>query len=244
MKNKPILLAHRGYSAKYPENTLLAFNKAFEKKADGMECDLQKSKDNKFVIIHDDKVDRTTDKKGMVNQLTLKELKKCTIDRTEKILELTELLSSIPDGKFVNIEIKKETILEDDCPGILKIILKYLKKDNLLISSFSEKLLYYFKEHGVKIGLLVDEKYRKLGAFKFFKVMLKTMPDYVNLPILMFKELGVIISYIIIILIKIFGRKICFWSVNKEKELKRIIKYSDIIISDEIEFIYNALNKF
>ena len=54
MKNNPKLLAHRGYSAKYPENTLLAFKKAFEKKADGIECDLQKSKDNKFVIIHDD----------------------------------------------------------------------------------------------------------------------------------------------------------------------------------------------
>ena len=243
MKNKPKLLAHRGYSAKYPENTLLAFKKAFEKKAEGVECDLQKSKDGKFVIIHDDRIDRTTDKKGEVSELTLKELKKCIVSGKEKILELSELLFFIPDGKFINIELKKETILIDDCPEILKIVLKYIKKDNLLISSFSEKLLCYFKEQGIKIGLLVDEKYRKQGAFKFLKVMLKTMPDYVNLPVLMFKELGIIISYIIIVFIKIFGRKICFWSVNKKKELVRILKFSDIIITDEIEFIYNVLNK-
>ena len=58
MKKKlPKILAHRGYSQKFPENTLLAFNKAFENNADGIECDLQKSKDNKFVIIHDDKIE-------------------------------------------------------------------------------------------------------------------------------------------------------------------------------------------
>jgi glycerophosphoryl diester phosphodiesterase len=243
MKYRLKLLGHRGYSAKYPENTLLAFNKAFENNADGIECDLQKSKDNKFVIIHDDEIDRTTDKNGKVSHLTLNEIKKSSINETEKILELSELLSVIPKNKFVNIELKKESINEDDCPEILRIALKYLKKDNLFISSFSEKLLHYFKKQGIKIGLLVDEKYRELGAFKFFKVMLKTMPDYVNLPILMFEELGVITSYIILILIKIFGRKVCFWGVNNEKDLQRVIRFSGIIITDEVEFIYNAINK-
>jgi glycerophosphoryl diester phosphodiesterase len=49
-KKTPIILAHRGYSQKFPENTLLAFNKAFENNADGIECDLQKSKDNIIIF--------------------------------------------------------------------------------------------------------------------------------------------------------------------------------------------------
>ena len=54
------LFGHRGYSGKYPENTLLAFQKAIEAGADGIELDVQFSKDGKLVVIHDETLDRTT----------------------------------------------------------------------------------------------------------------------------------------------------------------------------------------
>lgn len=242
MKKKPKILAHRGYSQKFPENTLLAFNKAFENNADGIECDLQKSKDNKFVIIHDDKIDRVTDNKGYVNQLTLKELKSCTIYKKEKILELSELLISIPDDKLINIELKNETLNENDCPDILRIILKYFKKENLMISSFSDKLLYYFKKNNIITGLLIEKKYMELGPVKLFKVLFKLRPDFINLPVLMFKELGAFTSYSLIFLLKIFKKKILFWVVNNEKDLKKVINFTEIIITDNPEFIYKLIN--
>ena len=72
MKN----FAHRGFSGKYPENTMLAFQKAYEAGADGIELDVQLTKDGQVVVIHDEKVDRTTNGTGLVRDYTLEELRK------------------------------------------------------------------------------------------------------------------------------------------------------------------------
>ena len=66
---------HRGYSGKYPENTLLSFEKAIEAGVDGIELDVQFSKDGELVIIHDETLERTTTGKGWVKDHTLEELK-------------------------------------------------------------------------------------------------------------------------------------------------------------------------
>ena len=63
-------IAHRGANSLAPENTLAAFRKAVELGSDGFELDVQFSKDGKLVVIHDEKVDRTTNGKGLVNDLT------------------------------------------------------------------------------------------------------------------------------------------------------------------------------
>ncbi|MGN1479135.1 MAG: glycerophosphodiester phosphodiesterase family protein, partial [Acutalibacteraceae bacterium] len=66
--------AHRGFSGCYPENTMLAFKKAVEAGADGIELDVHFSKDKELVIIHDEAVDRTTDATGLVADYTYDEL--------------------------------------------------------------------------------------------------------------------------------------------------------------------------
>ena len=66
--------AHRGFSGKYPENTLLAFEKAIEAGAEGMEFDVQLTKDGELVIIHDETIDRTSNGSGRVKDFTYEEL--------------------------------------------------------------------------------------------------------------------------------------------------------------------------
>ena len=97
MKN----LAHRGYSAKYPENTMEAFIKAYEKGFDGVETDVHLTKDGVLVLIHDEKINRTSTGKGYVKDLTIQELrqynycyKMCIRDRfmVEDLLERFRLL--------------------------------------------------------------------------------------------------------------------------------------------------------
>ena len=66
--------AHRGYSGKYPENTMLAFQKAALTGCDGIELDVQLTKDGKVVVIHDEAVDRTTGGNGYVRDFTWDEL--------------------------------------------------------------------------------------------------------------------------------------------------------------------------
>lgn len=75
------LWAHRGCSQRYPENTLLAFEKAAQLQGlAGIELDIQLTKDGQIVVIHDEKVDRTTDGSGWVRDYTLAELKRLKID--------------------------------------------------------------------------------------------------------------------------------------------------------------------
>ena len=75
------LWAHRGCSQRYPENTLLAFEKAAQlQELVGIELDIQLTKDGQIVVIHDEKVDRTTDGSGWVRDFTLAELKRLKIE--------------------------------------------------------------------------------------------------------------------------------------------------------------------
>ena len=69
-------IAHRGFSGNYPENTMLAFKKAIEAGADGIELDVHFSKDGEIVVIHDERVDRTSDGEGYVVEFTYEELSK------------------------------------------------------------------------------------------------------------------------------------------------------------------------
>ena len=68
-------VAHRGASGDYPENTLLAFEKALEIGVDEIELDLHSTKDGHLVVMHDATVDRTTDGTGAIAELTLAEIK-------------------------------------------------------------------------------------------------------------------------------------------------------------------------
>ena len=77
--------AHRGYSGRYPENTMLAFKEAGKLGVDGIELDVQLTKDGEVVVIHDEKIDRTTDGPGYVIDYTLQELKKFNADLEWKI---------------------------------------------------------------------------------------------------------------------------------------------------------------
>ena len=70
-----IILGHRGASGYAPENTLEAFRLAMDMGADGFELDVHLSKDGELIVMHDERVDRTTDGSGLIQSFTLKELK-------------------------------------------------------------------------------------------------------------------------------------------------------------------------
>ena len=69
------IFAHRGYSSNYPENTMTAFRKALEVRADGIELDARLTADGNLVVMHDKSVDRTTNGRGVVRDLPLAEIR-------------------------------------------------------------------------------------------------------------------------------------------------------------------------
>ncbi|UUM10760.1 glycerophosphodiester phosphodiesterase [Proteiniclasticum sp. QWL-01] len=129
------IYAHRGYSRYYPENTLIAFEKALEAGCDGIECDVQLTRDRVPVIIHDEKIDRTSDGKGYVKNYTYKELLNFDFSRIRpgsygpcRILTLKELLEVIRlSGRNITLNLElKNSIIEYN--GLEEIVLAETKE--------------------------------------------------------------------------------------------------------------------
>ena len=94
---KPAIFAHRGASGSAPENTMAAFQLALQQHADGIELDVHLTADGQVVVIHDQDLSRTTNGQGMVDQLTLEELKHLDAGNGEQIPTLEEVLIQIGD---------------------------------------------------------------------------------------------------------------------------------------------------
>jgi glycerophosphoryl diester phosphodiesterase len=116
---KPTVIAHRGFSASAPENTLPAFQSAIDAGADMIEFDIRLTRDKQFVVIHDATLERTTNGRGIVENHTLSELQ--TLDAgswfgrefTGTVLpSLSETLDLCRNRILVNIEVKTE--IQDD----------------------------------------------------------------------------------------------------------------------------------
>lgn len=104
--SKFIVIAHRGASGKYPENTLLAFRKALESGARWLELDVHRSADDQLVVIHDETLERTTNGRGTVTQKNLAQLRRLSAGQGEKIPLLAEVLDLAAGRATVNIELK------------------------------------------------------------------------------------------------------------------------------------------
>ena len=108
------IIAHRGMSGTYPENTMLAFRKAYEAGADGIELDVHLSKDGEVMIMHDESLERTTGVGKLLAECTRAELERINAGKTKDdsfgftpIPSLEEYLSWVKDtGLYTNIELK------------------------------------------------------------------------------------------------------------------------------------------
>lgn len=161
--------AHRGYSGRYPENTMLAFKKAAETGCEGIELDVQLTKDDVVVVIHDEKIDRTTDGTGMVRDYTYEELKK--FNAAVLFPEVTDF-QSIPTfeeycawaagtGLETNIEIKTGCYYYEEIEKkTVDIIRKYGLEKKVMFSSFNHMSLVKIRElmPEAECGALLGEK--------------------------------------------------------------------------------------
>lgn len=160
-------IAHRGYSKKYPENTLESFTAGFEG-ADGIELDVHVSKDGQLIVMHDETVNRTTNGKGFIKDLTLKELKaldagswKHTQFKGIQVPTLEEVLVLAQrfEDKWINIEVKTDVF---DYEGIEQRIIDLINqmkiKSRIVLSSFNFQTLLRFKtlDQSLKLGYLVS----------------------------------------------------------------------------------------
>jgi glycerophosphoryl diester phosphodiesterase len=153
---KVTIIGHRGAMAYAPENTLSSFEKAVQLGAEVIEMDVHLSRDGEVAVIHDEKVNRTTNGRGLVSQMLLIELKKLRIKRTEQIPTLAEVLGKFKGRCQFNVELKGE--------GAALPALDIVKKCGLLketiFSSFDGPQLVRIKgkDSRARVAFLCEEK--------------------------------------------------------------------------------------
>ena len=141
------IIAHRGFSGVYPENTMLAFRKAIEIGADGIELDVHLSKDGQVMIIHDEALKRTTGLDGVVSDYTRAELEKISAGKTKNdefgftpIPSLEEYLAFMAEhrDKITNIELKTAPVYYPEIEEkTLELVRKFDLEKNIIYSSFN-----------------------------------------------------------------------------------------------------------
>lgn len=164
LPRQPLILAHRGASQWAPENTMAAFRLAAEMGADGIELDVQLCKDGEAVVIHNFRVDETTDGSGRVKDFTLAELQ--TLDAGswyaakfsgERIPTLAQVLHELGPRLKYNIELKATSLLSD---GLEAETVRLVEDANMVhrvtISSFNVAALWRVRRLNpyISIGLL------------------------------------------------------------------------------------------
>ena len=170
-----IIFAHRGYSEKYPENTMIAFEKAIEFGAKAIECDVQLTKDNKLVVTHDENIKRCTGIDGMVKDFSLEELKRFDFSYKDKfkdanfesIPELKDLLILCKNNDILlNIELKNSEIFYENLEELtLNEVEKYANPELILYSSFNHESVEKLINMGVSAVPLLSEEKSNLTEF-------------------------------------------------------------------------------
>ena len=217
------IFAHRGASAYAPENTVEAFALAMEQGADGIELDVQMTKDGQVVVIHDETIDRVSDGTGAVRDYTLEELKKFHFSNHMENYEnaviptLKEVLDLIKSSSMLlNIELKTGIYwypnLEEKTMELVK---ESGMEDRVIYSSFNHysiKKILELNPHAECAFLYSDvilnvDKYAKnagvcgLHPAVYHLKMAEFLKEYQE-----------------------SGLKVRVWTVNKKEDMEKFIK--------------------
>lgn len=216
--------AHRGFSGNYPENTMLAFEKAIQTEGcDGIEMDVHLTKDGEVVIIHDEKLDRTcVNGSGFVRDYTYEELKNFDVSfkfagrcKPQHIPTLREYFELVKETRIVtNIELKTGIF---EYPGIEKkvygVIQEFGLKDRIIISSFNHFSVKRMKElcPDMECGLLTETWMIDAGRYVKYVGAECLHPIFCSLTEEAVAE------------IKSHGVKINTWTVNEEEDIRAMM---------------------
>ena len=226
------IYAHRGASGYAPENTLEAFKLAIKQGSEGIELDVQLTKDGEVVVIHDETIDRVSNKTGFVKDYTLAELREFSFDnniegyKNTKIPTLKEVLELLkPTNLMLNIELKTSIIWYENIEEkVLKLVYDADMRDRVIYSSFNHYSIKKIKN--------LDEKANT--ALLFGDVILYTVNYIKNAnipaihpPVYQLKMDNFLDEYIN------SGLDIRVWTVNNPDDMQSLInKNIDAIITN------------
>lgn len=213
-------IAHRGASAYEPENTLRAFERAIQMGATMLELDIHLSRDGHPIVIHDAEVSRTTNRKGQVSDITLKQIRDLDAGKGERVPTLTEVIDLTRDRAKLYIELKGQRT-----PGpVVDALSSMAFMDQVIISSFYPWLIQKIKFLNPKIrtSILIRSEDQKAD---FVEWALAVAADFVHpaweneIP-----TPSKLLTPDMIINIRRQGLGLIIWQEDRPSELQELVK--------------------
>jgi len=210
-------IGHRGAKGYEQENTFVSFQKALDMQVDGIELDVHLSADGEIIVIHDESIDRTTNGKGFVNALSLRELKAFRINGTYEIPTLAAIFDLVNQDCFINIELKSYEATDK----VVSLIEKYVTKkgwkyNRFLVSSFDWNALQQvaFLNDKIPIGVLTETDLDLALAFAKF-IQAKSIHPHFHL---LTKENTAQMQE--------KGLQVFPWTINELEDIQKIKKFN------------------
>ncbi|QXE01897.1 glycerophosphodiester phosphodiesterase family protein [Terribacillus sp. DMT04] len=236
-----LVIAHRGASAVEPEHTFLAYDQALDDGADYIEIDLRKTADGELIAMHDDTVDRTTDGEGLVENMTLKELKELDAGEGQSVPSLKEILERYGDSVNYYIETREsddgELIMEED---LLQLLEQHrIPQNQVILQSFSQasiNALHDLDPAITLVQLLKKDKVERLDTDKLQDLQQKAVGVGIYAGIL---------DESLVDLIQVNGLEVHAYYRGDEREwTENMLRYGvDGIFSDDPAYLTNITEK-
>ncbi len=243
-----VVIAHRGDSIRFPENTMPAFKSAAEMGVDVIETDIHLSKDGKVVIWHDENLSRTADRGGLIADMTWEELQKVDAGyfysgdggrtfpfrgKKVKIALFRDLLRELPQMRF-NVDLKA------DNPQLIEAFSKIIEEENaenrVIGASFHHKNLVLLRKR--MPGLVTSFSPQEIKSILLQKISgILLLRKKFNAAVLQVPECSGKIRVVSKSLIKMIhkkGLKVQVWTVNRAEDMKRLLAMGvDGIFTDD-----------
>jgi glycerophosphoryl diester phosphodiesterase len=254
---RPLVIAHRGGGGLIPENTLQAFEYSARMGVDVLELDVHSTRDGALVVMHDRSVDRTTDGRGRVGEMTLSELKKLDAGflfspdggrtfpfrgRGVTVPTLEEIFAALPRMTF-NIEPKQSE------PSIIKPLCALIRQrkmiDKTIVGSFRQAALDEFRRECPEVATSASP-----SEVSQFLLMSKTgigasySPPMQALQIPERAGSLQIVSKDFVETARRLNLKVHVWTVNETEDMKRLLDIGvDGIMTDYPDRLLDLLNR-
>ena len=233
------IYAHRGYSAKYPENTLLAFEKAWEAGADGIELDVRATKDGQLVVFHDADLKRLFGVDKKIENLEYCEFREFEIEG-QKVPTLEEVLSALPENGLLIVEIKDERAARE---AVYRIIPKGLQ-NRTVFSSFNTGLITeLIKEFpDLNFAFILAEEHKEANPKKLLGSILIHRPHSVHIP----KDAYDIFGQDVLRFMDFLREnsiEVFLWNINQPEDFEIFKEHVDAVITDEVELFLDYKNR-
>ena len=255
---RPLVMAHRGGMGLWPENTLYAFERAAKIGVDVMEIDVRQTKDGEIVVIHDEIVDRVSDGKGAVANLTLDELKPLDFayhfvkDGGEKpelrgagvtISTLREVLKSLPDLYF-NIDIKVDSA--DFVRSVLKLVREEGMLDKVVIGSFYDDIVNLVNREASEFAASASER-EAWVIFLLNKIGLGSLhqPTGVAYQIPVTHNGMNVVTPSLVRTAHSLGQEVHAWTIDDPAEIRRLVEMGvDGIVTNRPDIAITVIREF